>query len=266
MRRSTPTLAEVYRRALPTIANPVVRQAFAMFAPQIEQLERQAATGGHSVIALRRKLADGRLLEGEALEVYIPRRRGARHYADAFSQALYLAKICPDEGQQLAWDLAHSLAAITPAEVDLLTCPPASRKRMAAGFYLARELTVAVCDALTDSREVHVARPLRWQQENIIGAGAAKQIMYQGGQGRKLGRVVECLEDLRGRVVVIVDDLFTTGATAAVTAEALIRAGASKVCLATVGATERTEHRPADERERVKWRGEVRAAKRHLTG
>jgi len=222
------------------------------------------------MIALRRKLADGRLLEGEALEVYVPRRRGARHYADAFSQALYLAKVCPDEGQQLAWDQAQALAAIIPAGVDVVTCPPASRKRMAAGFYFARELTVAVCEALTGDgaggRDVHLARPLRWQQEAILGAGAAKQIMHQGGQGRKLGRVVECLEDLTGREVVIVDDLFTTGATAAVTAEALIRAGASKVCVVAVGMTERTEHRPAEERELVKLRGEARAAKRHLTG
>lgn len=220
--------------------------------------------------ALRRKLADGRLLEGAALEVYIPARRGARHWGDSFSCALALAKQLPDYGQQFAWDMAGDLAALVPVECDAIACPPASRRRIAAAFYFARELACAVVEMLTGDpahngagrREVHLCRPLRWAREEIVGAGAAKEIMHQGGQGRKLGREAECLEVLAGRRVCLVDDLFTTGITAALTAEALYRAGAEGVHVVTLGATERTEDRPAEERERVGWRAEVRRARK----
>lgn len=214
----------------------------------------------NQIITLRRKLSDG-LLEGSALQVYVPRRRGARHFEDTFSQALYLSKSLPDYGQQFAWDSAPAVAALVPAGAQVLTCPPASRARRAAGFYFARELTVAVAEGLTgdgDGRAVTVARPLRWAQEQIAGAGAAKQIMHQGGHGRKLGRRVECLEDLTGAEVVIIDDLWTSGATAAVTAEALFQVGAAAVFVVTLAATERTEARPAEERERLRWRAEAR--------
>jgi len=60
----------------------------------------------------------------------------------------------------------------------------------------------------------------------------------------------------------VVDDLFTTGITAALTAEALYRAGAEGVYLVTLGATERTEHRPAEERERIAWRAQVRRVRK----
>ncbi len=220
-------------------------------------------------IPLRRKLADGRLLEGAALEVYIPARRGARHYADSFSCALALAKQLPDYGQQFAWDMARDLAALVPVECDAIACPPASRRRIAADFYFARELACAVVEYLTGDpsdgrgeRAVHLCRPLRWAREAIVGAGAAKEIMHQGGQGRKLGREVECLENLTGRRVCVVDDMFTTGITAARCAEALLAVGAAEVCAVTLGATERTEHRPAEERERLRWRAEVRRVRK----
>lgn len=209
-------------------------------------------------IVLRRKLEDGRLLEGRALRVYVPSRRGARHYADSFSTALALAKTLPDYGQQLAWDHAPLLVPLIPAECDAIACPPASRKRQAADFYFARELTAAVVETLTETRDVHLCRPLRWQQEHIAGAGAAKEIMHQGGQGRKLGRRAECLEDMTGRQVCLIDDLFTSGITAARCAEALLSAGAATVYLVTLGATERTESRPQAERDRIKWRAQVR--------
>jgi hypothetical protein len=217
-------------------------------------------------IALRRKLEDGRLLEGAALEVYIPGRRGARHYGDCFSRALALGKQLPDYGQQLAWDHAPLLAELVPGGCDAIACPPASRRRIAGGFYFARELAAAVVAVLTDSRAVHLCRPLRWEVEEIAGAGAAKEIMHQGGQGRKLARRAECVEDLTGRQVCLVDDLFTTGITAARCAEALVRAGAATVYLVTLGATERTEKRPAAERDLLKLRRAAKGARRNRTG
>lgn len=40
----------------------------------------------------RRRLADGTQLVIRSALTYIPRRRGARHYADSFSRALMIAK------------------------------------------------------------------------------------------------------------------------------------------------------------------------------
>jgi ComF family protein len=52
-------------------------------------------------------------------------------------------------------------------------------------------------------------------------------------------------EDLRGREVLVVDDVFTTGTTVSECARILRRAGASKVYVATVARTLKTEAQPA---------------------
>jgi len=162
-------------------------------------------------------------LTGHALRVYIPSRRKVRHYADAFSRALFLAKRLGQHcGAQLAWDLAGELVPLLPAGAELLATPPASRQR---AWHLARELTVAVAA----KAGLAVAGPLRWA----------------------VGRQVECLEDLIGRRVVIVDDLWTTGITAAQTAAALREAGAEVLGVVTLALTEPTRARPANER---RWR------------
>ena len=140
-------------------------------------------------LPLRRKLSDGRLLEGRAVGVYIPQRRRERHFADCFSVCLALAKRLPEAGRQYAWDQGPELAKLVPEGVDRIASPPPGRKRLAAGYYFAGELAAAVVESLRGAgREVRLCRPLCWQQEQIAGAGAAKAIVHQGGQGRKLGQ------------------------------------------------------------------------------
>lgn len=208
--------------------------------------------------AMRRKLRTGAVLQGEALRTYIPRRRGARHAADVFSVALYLAKFLPGEGGQLAWDVAEDLAELVPVGCDAVACPPAGVRRGLRGFYFARELAAAVAQ----ERGLRLLRPLRWAAEEIEGASKASHIRTQAGQGRKLARVAECLDDVTGQRVCLVDDLWTTGATAAACAEALYRAGAAAVDVVCLALTERTEDRPEGERERLQWRAEVRRARK----
>jgi len=199
-------------------------------------------------------------LEGAALEVYVPARRGARHYADSFSHGLFLAKKLRHYGEQLAHDLSGELAALLPEGVTMIASPPPGRVSQARGWYFARELTVAVAQEASVARgkRIQIARPLRWLDE---GQEAAKHVMSQAGQGRKLAREAECVEDLRGMRVAVVDDLFTSGCTAQVTAAALTAVGAEVVGVYTLGSTERTEHRPADERQRLLSKRAQRAAR-----
>jgi len=200
----------------------------------------------------RRRLCGADVLEIVSALPYIPRRRGARHYADSFSRALMVAKDGAHFGAQFAHDQAPALAEIVP-ECDLLVCPPPSR-RQSARFYLARELTVAVGRIVG----VAVGRPLRWARK----PEAAKTIRYQGGQGRKRAFVAEVLEDVAGLRVCVLDDLVTTGLTMAAVVECLVQGGAEEVFARTLAVTERTEARPAGERAVVATRGRLREIKR----
>jgi hypothetical protein len=76
----------------------------------------------------------------------------------------------PDYGQEAAWGWAGDLAALVPADVDRIAYPPASRERMAGGFYSAGEPAVATTEALTMwlRRDVHLCRPLRWAREESL--------------------------------------------------------------------------------------------------
>ena len=200
-------------------------------------------------------------LQGLALCTYIPSRgRKARHYADTFSCALYLAKCgvrLPDgepAGAVYGDQWAHSLAQLVPSDATIVACPPASRKRQAGARYLARDLADAVGEVLG----LPVVA-LRWIDQ---GHEASKDIQHQAGKGRALGRVAVCDEDVTGEVVCLVDDLWTTGITAQLCAEALCRAGAERVTVVTLGATERTRDRPQYERDGIARKRELAVLRR----
>ena len=55
---------------------------------------------------------------------------------------------------------------------------------------------------------------------------------------RNLDGIIRCAEDVRGQRVLLVDDVRTTGATAAVCAQALLDAGAARVDLLTFAGTD----------------------------
>lgn len=192
-------------------------------------------------------------LAGLAAEVYIPRRgRAARHYADAFSVALWIAKQNAETGERWAFDLAAALVPLVPEGTDLILTPPASRRRSAQGWYFARELGAGVARLLG----VPLGRPLTWQNE---GQEASKSIRHQAGKGRALGRQVLCDEELAGARVCLVDDLFTTGITLQLCAAAVTAAGATApVGIVTLGVTERTTWRPAEELARVRMKAQVK--------
>lgn len=176
---------------------------------------------------------------------YVPRRRGAGHFADNLSRCLWLSKTLPGHGRRWAREhWAPLVVHLVPEGADLLLCPPRSRRRQARGYYFAAELTAA----LSEATGIPVIDSLAWETE---GQEAAKETMHQRGQGRKLARRVRCEEDLSGRRVVIVDDLLTTGLTMLACREACLEAGAATAEGIALFRTTRTE---ADRARRVRLR------------
>ena len=226
-----------------------------MTNPKTPDAESGAKPAGSGPIPIKRGE-----LTGFAAATYVPRRgRGARHYEDPFSWSLWICKVDPDLGRVWAFDHAKAVAELVPEGTELIACPPPGRRRSARGWYLAEALAAAVARRL----DLPLARPLRWIAE---GAEASKDLARQGGKGRALARQAVCDEDLTGVTVCVVDDLFTTGITVEKTAEALREAGAVwPVGIATLGATERTETRPDDERDRIKQRARRKRARREVT-
>jgi predicted amidophosphoribosyltransferase len=121
--------------------------------------------------------------------------------------------------------LGQAMAGSWDGEIDAVTWVPLSRRRLAErGFDQARALAVVVAEGLD--------RPL---------VGLLERDGDPAGSQARRGRE-ERLASMRGRFharaappdrVLLVDDVLTTGATAAACARALLRAGAGEISLLT---------------------------------
>jgi len=146
------------------------------------------------------------------------------------------------------------IARLVPSDATIVAYPPAGRKRIAAGFYLAQHLAETVAAALDLP-----CIGLTWINS---GGESSKDLVHHSGKGRALGRVAHCPEDLTGDRVALVDDLWTTGITGEVCAAALALAGAESVFAVCLAATEDTRDRAQHERERMRARRELRELRR----
>ncbi len=101
------------------------------------------------------------------------------------------------------------------------------------------------CNALRRKRATESQAGLspRQRRHNVRTAffvpGARRDPAYQEG-----GKPSREMERLKGRDLLLVDDIYTTGATARATAAALREAGAASVWVATVARAQRLEHMP----------------------
>lgn len=134
--------------------------------------------------------------------------------------------------------LASAMITCVPGPADVVTWVPSTRRRTAErGFDQAKVLAVQV------GRELDV--PVRGSLRRAFSSGP--QALRDATERRAAMRGSF---DVRERVtvparVMLVDDVLTTGATAAACAEALLRSGASHVSLLVAARTLLRAGRPA---------------------
>jgi len=189
-------------------------------------------------------------LEAVALVRYIPKSRGARHHADTISKAVFLAKVVPDHAATWARDWAALLVDLVPAGVEVVCCPPRSRRRVARHYFAA-----LLAEALAERLGLPLVT-LRWTAE---GRESSHHIATQKGKARARSRRAKVCEQqgVIGRRVLLTDDIATTGLTLEVCAAALTEAGAASVECVVLAMTERTEADPV-RRDRLRQRAALK--------
>ncbi len=135
----------------------------------------------------------------------------------------------------LAAQLAPALMRELPQDTLITYCPRSRRARREHGFDQAEELARGIAAATG----FELCRPLT--RRRLASARAQKTLGYSArvwNAGKSVS--LDGSVDVRGRVVALVDDVVTTGATMSACASLLLGAGAAEVvgvCIATV-----TEH------------------------
>ena len=142
-------------------------------------------------------------------------------------------------GRMLAQAIAQ-LAADAPSEMLVVPVPLHRSKHAQRGFNQARSLAVHALDAL---RKTHPAWRLTLASSTLMRLRPTEsQAGLTSHQRRSNVRGAFSVSDpaaVAGRDVLVIDDIFTTGATARAAAQALVRAGAASVWVATLARARR---------------------------
>lgn len=135
-------------------------------------------------------------------------------------------------GRWLAGQMAQTAAAALPLDaVDLVAPVPMHRlRRLWRGFDHAAFLSKSVARALDKPHQPAVLRRSRWTGPQPRRARPARRRNVRGAFAADPRR-------LRGRTVLLVDDVLTTGATADACARTLKQAGAARVFVLTAART-----------------------------
>lgn len=167
-------------------------------------------------------------------------------YAGTMRSLLHLLKYDGLEpvAAKLGVLLAAQVMAIDglPAKMVVVPVPLYEGKRRERGFNQSELLARATCDAmrrLCPAWEGELAlRALVRQRATASQAGLTMQERRRNLRGVFS---VPAPEKLRGRDVLLIDDIYTTGATARACSAALKKAGAARVWVATVARAQRHE-------------------------
>ena len=137
-------------------------------------------------------------------------------------------------GQMLAQAIAQ-LAAEAPPEMLVVPVPLHRSKHSERGFNQARSLAAAALEAL---RKTHPEWRLTLASSTLMRLRATESQAGLTPRQRRLNvRAAFSVSDptaVAGKHVLLIDDIFTTGATARAASQALVRAGAASVFVATL--------------------------------
>lgn len=141
--------------------------------------------------------------------------------------------------------LAAQVAAIAdlPAKMLVVPVPLYKAKRRQRGFNQSELLARAVCDAMRRLRPEwngELAPPGMMLRKGATRSQAELSTMQRRRNLRGVFSVPNP-ERLKGCDVLLIDDIYTTGATARACSEALKKAGAARIWVATVARAQRHE-------------------------
>jgi ComF family protein len=142
-------------------------------------------------------------------------------------------------GQRLAGVVAE-LPIDAGTEMSVVPVPLYRVKRRQRGFNHAERIASAMVDELRRRDKAH-----RWAMARAVlrrqrATDSQSRLSPQGRRRNLRGAfAVRDASRIRGRSVLLVDDIYTTGATAAACSRVLLRAGAKEVWVATVARTQR---------------------------
>ena len=148
-------------------------------------------------------------------------------YADQPRQLILLLKF--ESVRAAALPLAQAMAALPLGESDALVPVPTTRRRLRQrGFNQAQVLA----DHLGKIWGMPVLPALSRKDEHV-----AQMKLGAESRRRNLANCMESNSSVRGKSVLLVDDVLTTGSTASEAARALLAAGARQVSLVTAART-----------------------------
>lgn len=144
--------------------------------------------------------------------------------------------------------LAQSISGLAPywSGRDVLVVPvPLHRKKLRQRGFNQSELIAehALKLGSADGKMILHPRILKRRRETQSQIGLTR---HQRRENLRGAFTVARPEEIAGREILLVDDVFTTGTTASECARVLRRAGASKVLVATVARTLKTDAKPID--------------------
>jgi ComF family protein len=138
-------------------------------------------------------------------------------------------------GRMLAKAIAVLQADFSPQPVIVVPVPLFRAKRRQRGFNQAEQIArAALKHHFVEGRLCLGERILERRRETQSQTGLTR---HQRRENMRGAFAVAQPEAVRGKEILVVDDVFTTGATVSECARILLRAGASKVWVATVART-----------------------------